>query len=79
MGLKGPTCYMVYSVGVKRAKNIPRPYNRAQALWGGEGSAEVQPKAQVCPVFFLSLPSVFLQRGSDLAGFVSNTLHCVVI
>ena len=35
MGVKGPTCYMVYSVGVKCAKNIPKPYNRAQVLWGG--------------------------------------------
>ena len=34
-------------------KNIPKPYNRAQVLWEGEGSAEVQPKAQVCPVFFM--------------------------
>ena len=30
---------------------VPKPYNRVQ-VWVGEGSAEVQPKSQVCPVFF---------------------------
>ena len=37
-GLKGPTCYMVYSLSLEHAKNIPKPYNRAQVLVGGRVS-----------------------------------------
>ena len=56
MGLKGPTCYMVYSVGVKCAKNIPKPYNRAQVLWGGRGERRfsLKPKS----VLFFLKPSL---------------------
>ena len=28
-------------------------------VWGGEGSAEAQPKAQVCPGFFEAFPYLF--------------------
>ena len=52
-GLKGPTCYMVYSLSLEHAKKHFQTMQQGLSLGWGEGSAEVQPKAQVCPVFFM--------------------------
>ena len=47
--------------GLKKLKTTILPDNRAQVRRGGEGSAEVQPKAQVSHFFiFEAFPKIFL-------------------
>ena len=66
-GLKGPTCYMVYSVGVKCAKHIPKPYNRAQVLWGGRGERRFSLKPKSVLFFFKpSLTKINKENSTNL-------------
>ena len=45
MGLRGPTCYKVSFLMLKNGLEMLENYDIMSG--GGEGSAEVQPKAQV--------------------------------
>ena len=51
-GLKGPTCYMVYSLSLEHAKNIFKPYNRAKVWVGGRGQRRFSQKPKFVLLFY---------------------------